>query len=70
MKIAILSRWNTACGVSLHSELVGREWVKNGHGLTVFTSENIRPVGEDEEYVLDHSPERIAGEFIRLFDKL
>ncbi|HID17298.1 TPA: hypothetical protein EYP26_03300 [Candidatus Bathyarchaeota archaeon] len=52
MKIALLSRWNTACGVSLHAELVGREWVKMGHKLTVFAPNNIRPVGEDEEYVL------------------
>lgn len=52
MKIAILSRWNTACGVSLHAELVGREWVKGGHSLTVFAPNNIRPVGRDEEYVI------------------
>lgn len=51
MKIGILSRWNTACGVSLHAELVGREWLKNGHSLTVFAPNNIRPVGTDEEYV-------------------
>jgi len=52
MKIAILSRWNTACGVSLHAELIGREWVKNGHSLTVFAPNNIRSVGEDEGYVI------------------
>jgi len=52
MKIAILSRWNTACGVSLHAELVGRELVKDGHSLTVFAPNNIRPVGKDEEYVI------------------
>jgi len=52
MKIAILSRWNTVCGVSLHAELVGREFVKNGHSLTVFAPNNIRPVGKDEEYVI------------------
>jgi len=51
VKVAILSRWNTACGVSLHAELVGREWVKEGHSLTVFAPNNIRPVGEDEEWV-------------------
>ena len=44
----MLSRWNTACGVSLHAELVGREWVKMGHKLTVFAPKSIRPVGEDE----------------------
>ncbi len=52
MKIAIVSRWNTACGVSLHAELVGREWVKERHSLTVFAPNNIRPVGGDEEYVI------------------
>lgn len=52
MKLAILSRWNTACGVSLHAELIGREWVRNGHNLTVFAPDNIRPIGKDEEYVI------------------
>ena len=52
MKLAILSRWNTACGVSLHAELVGREWVNDGHSLTVFAPNNIRPVGKDEDYVI------------------
>ena len=52
MKIALLSRWNTACGVSLHAELVGREWVRQGHKLVVFAPNNIRPVGEDEDFVI------------------
>jgi hypothetical protein len=52
MKLAILSRWNSACGVSLHAELVGREWVKNGHNLTVFAPDMIRPIGKDEKYVV------------------
>ncbi len=51
MKIAILSRWNTACGVSLLAELVGREWAKE-HEIVVFAPNNIRPVGEDEEFVV------------------
>ena len=52
MKLAMLSRWNSACGVSLHAELVGREWVKNGHDLRVFAPDKVRPIGEDEEYVV------------------
>jgi hypothetical protein len=28
MEIAILSRWNTACGVLLHAELIGREFMR------------------------------------------
>ncbi|MFQ5818886.1 MAG: hypothetical protein ACE5I5_02770 [Candidatus Heimdallarchaeota archaeon] len=51
MKIPILSRWNTACGMSLHAELIGREFVKNGHSLAVFAPNNIRPVGKYEDYI-------------------
>jgi len=36
MKIAMMSPWNVACGVSVHAELVGREWVRAGHELKVF----------------------------------
>ena len=35
MKIAMMSRWNIPCGVSLHAELVGRAWVEMGHDLQV-----------------------------------
>lgn len=52
MKLAILSRWNTACGVLLHAELIAREWIKNNHNLKVFAPNNIRPIGKDEEYVI------------------
>ena len=52
MKLAMLSRWNSACGVSLLAELVGREWTKGGHRLTVFAPKQIRPVKDDEEYVI------------------
>ena len=52
MEIAMLSRWNTACGASLHAELIGREWIKSGHTLTVFAPNSIRPVKEDEDYVI------------------
>lgn len=37
MKIGMMSAWNTDSGVSIHAELVGREWIKMGHDLTVFT---------------------------------
>ncbi len=52
MNIAILSRWNSACGVSLHSEFIGREFVKKGHELTIFAPENVRPIDKDEDYVI------------------
>ena len=35
MKIKMMSRWNTSCGVSTHAELVGRAWVEMGHKLKV-----------------------------------
>lgn len=35
MKIAMMSRWNIPCGVSIHAELVGRAWVEMGHKLDV-----------------------------------
>lgn len=31
----MMSRWNIPCGVSIHAELVGREWVRMGHELNV-----------------------------------
>ncbi|MGQ9636851.1 MAG: hypothetical protein ACUVT6_03545 [Thermodesulfobacteriota bacterium] len=37
MKIAMMSAWNTDSGVSVHAELIGRQWVKMGHPLQVFT---------------------------------
>ncbi len=36
MKIAIMSRWNATCGVSLHAELIGRKLVELGHKIVVF----------------------------------
>lgn len=31
----MMTRWNIPCGVSLHAELIGREFVKMGHDLQV-----------------------------------
>ncbi|HIP42881.1 MAG TPA: glycosyltransferase family 1 protein [Aquifex aeolicus] len=36
MNIGILSRWNATCGVSLHAEMIGREFLRHGHKITVF----------------------------------
>ncbi len=57
MKIAMMSAWNTDSGVSVHAELIGREWVKMGHPLQVFTFlpsdfHGTTIVGEDEPYVI------------------
>jgi len=37
MKIAMMTAWNETSGVSIHAELVGKEWVKAGHELKVFS---------------------------------
>jgi len=53
MKIGMMSRWNAACGVSMHAELVGRAWVQMGHALKVLAPEEWdKPLTqEDEPYV-------------------
>ncbi|MCD6083161.1 hypothetical protein J7J59_03515 [Candidatus Aerophobetes bacterium] len=57
MKIGMMSAWNQTSGVSIHAELVGREWVKAGHSLKVFSflEEDFHGhslIGVDEEYVI------------------
>ncbi len=57
MKIAMMSAWNTDSGVSIHAELIGREWVKMGHQLQIFTFftsdfHGTTIVGKDEDYVV------------------
>ena len=51
MRVAFLSCWNTACGVSLHAELIGRELLKHGYEVQVFAPLNVRPVAPDEPFV-------------------
>ncbi len=36
MNIGIFSRWNATCGVSMHAELIGIEFLKMGHNLKIF----------------------------------
>lgn len=52
----MMSAWNQDSGVSIHAELIGREWVRMGHSLSVFSF--LRSdfhgsviVGEDEDFV-------------------
>lgn len=57
MKIAMMSAWNTDSGVSIHAELIGREWIRMGHQLQVFTFftsdfHGTTIVGNDEDYVV------------------
>jgi len=56
MNIGMVSAWNEDCGPSVHAELIGREWIKMGHQLKVFSFlrtdfHGTSIVGEDEEYV-------------------
>jgi hypothetical protein len=57
MKIGMMAAWNQTSGVSIHSELVGREWVKQGHNLKIYSFiENDfhgrSLIGQDENYVI------------------
>jgi hypothetical protein len=58
MKIGIMSLWNAANGASIHAELVGRAWVKQGHKLRVFSARkhpDARSTSQpDEDYVARH----------------
>ena len=53
MKISMMTRWNIPCGVSLHAELIGREWVRMGHDLQVLAPVELEgyQCNEDEPYV-------------------
>ena len=57
MKIAIMSPWNDCCGVSVHAELIGKEWMNQGHEIVVFAPTDERVGGripvetEDEKFV-------------------
>ena len=54
MKIAMMSPWNVACGVSTHAELIGKEWIKAGHKLKLLApiEEKTQPVtAKDEPYI-------------------
>jgi len=54
MNIAMMSPWNVACGVAIHAEPVGREWVKMGHELKLLApiEKETQPVtAKDEPYV-------------------
>jgi len=57
MKIGMMSAWNETSGVAIHGELVGREWVKMGNELRVFSFlegdfHGYALIGTDEEYVI------------------
>ena len=37
MRLAIMGRWNATCGVSHHAEILGKELVKLGHKIVLFS---------------------------------
>lgn len=37
MKISILTAWNSASGSAVHAGFIGREWIKMGHHVSVFS---------------------------------
>ncbi len=52
-----MGAWNTDSGASIHAELLGREWVKAGHQISVFTFFKYSIHGtaitnKDEDYVI------------------
>lgn len=56
MKIGMMSAWNQDSGVSIHAELIGSEWVKKGHRLSVFSFlktdfHGTAIIGKDEDYI-------------------
>lgn len=56
MKIGMMAAWNQDAGPSINAELIGREWVRQGHEVRIFSfiPSDIHGkaiVGKDEEYV-------------------
>ena len=43
-KIALISSWNTCCGVGIHGELIGRALLRQGYKLTVLRHVSMRIV--------------------------
>jgi hypothetical protein len=55
MKIGMMSRWNAACGVSVHAELIGRAWAEMGDEVTIFVpieQSSTIATNKDEPYVI------------------
>jgi len=71
MKILLFSRWNATCGISMHAELIGREWAKK-HQITVLAPyletttdwHHILIDNKDEDYVIRgyEQPKEKGGE--------
>lgn len=55
LKIALMSRWNAACGTSLYGELIGRELMKRGYDLVVLAPSN------DDKLIADSDEQDVRG---------
>jgi len=53
LKIALMSRWNAACGTSLYGELIGRELMKRGYDLFILAPSN------DDKLTVDADEEEV-----------
>ena len=56
MKIGMMSAWNQDAGPAICAELIGRQWVEDGHNVRIFSYipsdlHGIAIVGKDEEFV-------------------
>lgn len=56
MKIGMMTAWNEDAGPAICAELIGRQWVKEGHQVKIFSYllsnfHGTAIVGEDEDYV-------------------
>lgn len=54
MRIGFLTRWNASCATSILAELLGREWIKEGHKLRVYAPLNDPRLvnAKDEDYIV------------------
>lgn len=56
MKIGMMTAWNQDAGAAISAELIGRQWVKDGHEVRIFSYilsdfHGKAIVGKDEDYV-------------------
>ena len=57
MRIGMMTAWNQDAGPAIHAELIGREWVKMGYDVRIFSFiksdfHGTAIISQDEEYVI------------------
>ncbi|ADB58642.1 glycosyltransferase family protein [Archaeoglobus profundus] len=75
LRIGIISRWKATCGISLHAEMIAKEFIEMGHEVIVFAPKlesanrwwHHISLGEDEPYVVrcyeERTPDGGQGRF-------